>query len=120
VPITFSLADAATVGALQFDVDYSRAPGLFEGAGVDVECSGLVSGILLSHYNETGDETLRIGMLSLGGFTGPTDLVRCTFVFDPTLPAPKDFDITIVDVTGPDLFPIVPEPTVVVSVAPPS
>ena len=110
--VTFSLIDAVTVGALQFDVGYGRAVGRFVG-----NCTNLVPNALTSANNDLDSETLRIGMVALDGFTGPIDLMTCKFMPGSTeVTMADDFDLTIVDVTAPDLTPIVPAPVIEITV----
>jgi hypothetical protein len=126
--IVFHLDSAtAAVGALQWSADYSAATGGILGKGANSSCSGLVDDTLFAENDKdlvcTGDEDrvcttnadcsgvgsctlsleeLRLGLVSVDGFSAPTTLVRCTFngsADDP--PVPADFEITVEDATNP-------------------
>ncbi len=109
--------DTATgpVGALQWDVDYAGANGEFVGDGAAVECASLVTGALFAPNDVEAERTLRLGVISLGTFAAPADLVECFFV-PLTTPVPADFQVTIADATDGDGNPI----TVAMSVSIPS
>jgi len=72
------------LGALQLDVEYGHTGGQFRGHGNQVICESLLasmgSGAIPTVFNDVDDAgVLRMGMVSIDGFAGPTDLVRCWF-----------------------------------------
>lgn len=111
--IFLRLADDATLGSLQFDVDYSDAPGSFAGTGGDVECASLISGALASFNDKEDQDTLTAGIISLSGFTGPVNVADCTFTASVPV-TPADFTVTVTEASDPDLNPVTPTPGVVV------
>ncbi len=107
------LADDVTLGSLQFDVDYSDAPGNFLGQAGNVECASLIQGSLPAFNDVEAEETLRAGIISLDGFTGPVNVADCTFVAS-VQPTPADFTIAVTEASTPDLVPVEPAPGVVI------
>ncbi|HXC52070.1 MAG TPA: hypothetical protein VN634_14380 [Candidatus Limnocylindrales bacterium] len=107
------LADDATLGSLQFDVDYGDAPGSFLGTGGNVECASLIQGSLASFNDKDAEETLTAGIISLDGFTGPVNVADCTFTAS-VQPTPADFTIAVTEASDPDLNPVEPTPDVVI------
>ena len=113
--IGFDLVDAVNIGALQFSVDYSGAPGGFDGAADTVSCSDK-TGSLASFNDNEATSALSAGLINLGGFTGPLQVVTCAFTSTGTAPVPADFVLTVEDAAQPDLTPILPLPTINVTV----
>jgi hypothetical protein len=115
--IGFNLVEAVNVGALQFTVGYSGAPGGFDGAADQVQCTD-ATGSLASFNDDEASTTLSAGFISLGGFTGPRLVATCNFTSTGAAPVPGNFTITVVDAAQPDLTPITPLPTINVTVTP--
>jgi len=115
--LTFRLADDVTVGALQWDTDYSNAPGTFPGSGNIGEpgeaCASLVPEALYAVNDVDLEENLDSGLVSFAGFTGPLNLAQCQFLAT-TVPDDSDFTITVTEAANPDLAPIIPLPDVVI------
>jgi hypothetical protein len=103
--IGFDLVEAVNIGALQFSVDYSGAPGGFDGAADTVLCSDK-TGSLASFNDNEATSTLSAGFINLGGFTGPRQVATCTFTSTGAAPVPGDFVLTVEDAAQPDLTPI--------------
>ncbi len=112
--LTFRLADDVTLGSLQYDTDYSNAPGEMLGQGGNVECASLVEGSLSAFNDVDAEENLVSGIISLDGFTGPVNVAECTFRAN-LVPTADDFTITVTEASDPDLNEIVPLPDVVIS-----
>ena len=94
--VTISVDDAVELGSLQIDVDYAAAPGEFRGSGSDVVCQALPAGVFSAFNDIDVDRELKFSMISLGGFSGPLDVVVCTF--DPVGPVSASaFGLTVVD-----------------------
>jgi len=108
--VTFDLDDAVTIGALQFEVDYSGAAGSFDGAADGVACTSLVAGALTTFNDIEASSTLVVVQSVLAGFAGPGSVVSCTYSGAP--PAPTDFIFTVVDASDTTPEPIIPMPTV--------
>jgi len=119
--ITFGTPETLPdVGALQYAVDYSGAPGEFEGSADMVACVSLLSPQVIATFNDLeGTSTLNVGFVALFGFsTPPPDLAQCQFNATQ-VPLPGDFAITVVDASTTAPTPIVPLPAVnVINIAP--
>jgi len=111
--ITFRLADDVTLGALQWDTDYSDAPGLFPGSGGNVECASLVEGAVPAFNDVDGEELLRSGLITLTGINGPTNVAQCTMKATNT-PQQSDFVITVTEASDTDLEEVIPTPDVII------
>lgn len=110
--LTFRMTTAVTVGSMQWETDYSDAPGRMRGLGSAVRCNSLVAGALSSFSDNDNAEVLTAGLVSLAGATGPLDLAECKFDATGT-PVLSDFDITVVQARDPDVNPIEPLPAVI-------
>ena len=110
--IGFDLMDPVSLGALQFDVDYSGAGGDFDGSGTSVACSTPLTSASASFNDDEATRTVSAGYLSLSGFTGPTPVADCLFTPVGADPLPTDFPVTVIDASAPDLTPINPPPLV--------
>jgi hypothetical protein len=104
--VIFRLEKAATFGSLQFDIHYGAiAAAARQRAVTGVTCESLVEGALAEFNDEPSEDTVHAGLISLAGFTGPTDLALCNFETD-TVPEEADFDIDVIEALDPDLNPI--------------
>lgn len=112
--ITFRLADAVTVGSLQWQADYGDAPGEIPGQGQFASCTNLASGAIAAFTDDDAQSKLDYGVISVDGIDGPADLLRCDFEAT-SVPSVQDFDITVSEASDPDLVPLVPLPDVIVS-----
>jgi cysteine-rich repeat protein len=110
--IIFSVSDAGTsLGALQFNVDYAESGIRFFGRDDGVKCVSLLDGAITSFNDDQDVDTLRTGIISLGGFSTPRDVAACRIEIAPDAPAPE-FEITVVDASSSNLNPVFPLPTV--------
>ena len=109
--LTFRLVDDVELGSLQWDTDYSAAPGVFVGSAGGVECATLIDGSIAEFNDQEESLTLTSGIISLAGFTGPVDVSECTFRAS-TDPVAEDFVITVVDAADPTITPVQPLPDV--------
>lgn len=114
--IDFAMADAVTVGALQFEVDYAGANGGFNGSADTVQCTK-DNGDLVTFNDDEANTNLIQAFVSLAGFAGPNAaLSHCTFTSNGGTPAASAFVVTVKDATDPNLAPISPLPTINVTV----
>lgn len=115
--VTFQVDDAGPFGALQYNVDYTGAPGGFAGAADTVTCSTApaLAGAIVTFNDDEAASTLRTGIISLAGFAGPTNLANCVFDSTGAVPVAGDFAITVVDASTPALAPINPLPGMSIS-----
>ena len=74
--------DAVTLGSLQWNVDYTNAPGEFLGSGAGVQCVNQVPTAFGTSQDKEAERKVVTALISLGGFTGPRLLPRCTFLAD--------------------------------------
>jgi hypothetical protein len=112
--LEFSLTDAVTLGSLQWEVDYSGAPGEFGGSGAGVQCRNKVTTAFGSMQDKESERRVITALISLAGFTGPQLLSTCTFIAD-SYPEVGDFVVTVQDAANPSLQVVNPFPTVALS-----
>jgi hypothetical protein len=110
--VVFRATDAVTFGALEWLTTYTG--GSFDGTGGNVDCTSLAGNALAAFSDNDATKTLDSGLISLDGFTGPTDVAACTFVAQQT-PTQSDFSIVVVEASGTDLTPIEPTPAIVIA-----
>jgi hypothetical protein len=111
--VVLELANDVKLGALQIDVDYSRATGRVAGDGDQAECKATVAGALSSYNNMPGARQLKAAIVAVQGIQGPTAFAECTFQGQPTA---DQFTVAIADVSTPDLTAPDTEPQIKVSV----
>ena len=112
--LEFSLADAVTLGSLQWEVDYTNAPGEFGGSGSGVQCQNKVTTAFGSMQDNEAQRRVITALISLAGFSGPRLLSQCTFVAD-VRPEVTDFVITVNDAADQNIQPLNPRPAIVLS-----
>jgi len=103
--IEISVTSSGTLGALQFDVDYSAIDGSFDGVADSVDCTSPLTagGGLITFNDEDGSKRLRIGVISLSGFNTPVVAAECVFTANgDSFPAPAEFDVVVIDASAPD------------------
>jgi len=105
--ITFGVTTGETLGALQYDTDYSAASGGFNGAAGSVECTKIV-GDFAAFNDIEASTTLSSAFISAAGFTGPTDVATCNFTSTNGALAAGDFTVTVTDASQPDFTPVTP------------
>jgi hypothetical protein len=103
--VVFSITNDETIGALQFDTEYSSDVDP-SGSGSFVECVRL-AGDFAAFNDVESTRTLRTAIVSVGGVTGPVDVAYCTFsaTFCGGPPGFDDFVVTITDQSHPDFSP---------------
>jgi cysteine-rich repeat protein len=96
-PVTFTLANATSTYALQFEVDHTNALGGFPSS----PCTVIPEGF--SDFNTEG-ATLEIGWAdSTGsGFNGSATFANCTFISTGGQPSGEDFKVSVLDCSGPN------------------
>jgi hypothetical protein len=109
--ITFGVTNADSYGALSYDIDYSDAPGGFDGAGAAVSCQQLAGDFAAFNDCDTPGgcpplnfKELSTAIISAGGFATPANTSRCNFT-GSAVPVEGDFVITVTDATRPDFTP---------------
>jgi hypothetical protein len=109
--ITFGVTNADSYGALSYDVDYSGAPGGFDGSGGSVSCTNLAGDFAAFNDCDTPGgcpplnfKELSTAIISAGGFATPANTSRCNFT-GSAVPVAGDFGITVTDATRPDFTP---------------
>jgi cysteine-rich repeat protein len=115
--VTFSVEASLEFGSLQFETNYASAPGGFEGMGDAVSCEVVVpgGGHFASFNDQDGQSRVIAGIVSIGGFSTPGDVVRCRFEADGAVPTADDFSVSVTDASTPNVQTMVPVPAVVVS-----
>jgi hypothetical protein len=94
--VTFSLENTATLGALQFQVDYSAAGGDVAGTDTHAECVTDAVGGIATWFDDDSALTLHWAGMHVVGFNGPLAIGHCTF--DSTVPPDAaDFVVTTED-----------------------
>ena len=97
IEINFILAQTVEpLGALQFTVNYTSAPGRFVGDGEDVECTPNVEAAFAANASDATSK-LTLGFVSIDGIDDPQPLATCLFEPDTPVPVPANFTIVIDD-----------------------
>ena len=94
--IQFVLADDITLGAIQFETDYSATGGQLVGTAGTVDCQMDIPGTLFAANDEGGPGILHWTTASVQGIDGPATLGHCTYTGN-TVPSSSDFALTELD-----------------------
>jgi hypothetical protein len=108
--ITFRLEDDVTLGSLEWLVDYADSDGSFVNTGELVECQELVEDTIAAFNERSEEETLELGLITVEGIDGPTDVVRCNWRGEGP-PASEDFSIVELEAATVDLV-VLPDPEI--------
>lgn len=109
--ITIAIDEDVVLGALDFTVSHAAAAGGFSGAGTQAACVAHVDTTLEFFTLDPLSRTLRVQLLSLGGFGGPPtprSLVTCQY--SGGFPGPTELPIAVTSVARPDLSIVDPLP----------
>jgi hypothetical protein len=91
---TFRLKSLATLGGLQFDVDYGAVSGCFKGIADGVRCVPAPQiSALASFHDDDPSKRLSVGLVSLAGIPGPVDVAVCDFVGTSVSATHFDFEV---------------------------
>jgi hypothetical protein len=97
IEINFNLDQTVEpLGALQFTVNYTSAPGAFVGDGEQVACTPNVDAVFAKSANDATSK-LTLGFVSLEGMDDPQPLATCLFDPDTPVPVPANFTVVIDD-----------------------
>lgn len=99
--LTVGVTNAVTLGALTYDVRYP-ADGDFLGAGGTVQCTSLVTGGLVSFFDNETRRTVKESIIVDAGFAAPRDIARCNYVSNDAQLTPQDFTFTVLAAATPD------------------
>jgi hypothetical protein len=92
------------IGALQIEVKYLGETGAWLGSHAGVACREFIDASL-SACNDKGGGLLSCAFVDTSGFTGPTDLMECSFKSRDAVEAGL-FNVEVVDASTPQLEPI--------------
>jgi len=96
IDVNFMLTSAdAPLEALQFTVNYTSAPGQFDGSGTAVSCTNQVDGSTFSANDKDSTRKLTLGLTRTPGFSAPTPLATCQFLAGTPEPVPGNFTVVI-------------------------
>ena len=100
ISVDFLLTSSpAPLGVLRFTVNYTSAPGHFEGTGFSVACANKVDGASFSPNDKSSLRKLLLGWTLDTGFSAPTRLASCLFIPDTPVPVPANFTVVINEAT---------------------
>lgn len=98
--VWFRMKSDESVSSMNFDVYYPAEEGSFEGQGGDVVCQIAIPGSTLDAFRDRdldGENILTAGVLRVNSFTGPLDLVACSWIYNSAPPSKSDFLIAVTD-----------------------
>lgn len=103
ISINFVLSAPSTpLATLRFTVNYTSAPGRFEGSGPSVLCESAVDDALFAANDKDPLRKLTLGWISQDGFGAPRALASCDFLPDTPVPVPANFTVVIDEATDLD------------------
>lgn len=96
------VTNPVNLGALTYELSYRTADGEFLGIGGSVQCTSLVTGGLVSFFDNEIRRTVKESLIVSAGFLAPGNIARCNFATnDPQLSA-QDFTFTVQAAATPD------------------
>ncbi|MFQ5478256.1 MAG: DUF4215 domain-containing protein [Candidatus Binatia bacterium] len=99
--VTLVLDSAESYGAIQLVVDYGDTGSGFVGAADGVLCESLLDDQDIVVFNNAVDlDQLVVGLVSLQGLSGPTEVARCSFLSRELPPEATSFGIEVTDYAG--------------------
>jgi hypothetical protein len=112
--VTFRLEDDVTAGSLQWVTAYGESGGSFVDTGENVECTSLTDQTISAINEDSEQQTLETGLISLAGIDGPINLTTCVWRGSGE-PAPEDFVVSDIEAATVDLE-LLPDPQIGVHV----
>ena len=104
--VTIGVTNPVKLGGIGWELDYSKMPGKFLGAGPAVDCTSLLTDGLTS-FNDLDDEGRLLESVIIGnGLSAPANLARCTFATSNAALTAGDFHFTVLDASSPDFDPV--------------
>ncbi|TFH22267.1 MAG: hypothetical protein E4H03_08780 [Myxococcales bacterium] len=113
--VVVRLGDAVTLGALDFEIDYSATDSAFLGEGASVDCTSPLAGSTVVFDNDSAAGKLSVSVDDPAGFSGPTDIATCNLRERTTIATPADLVVEVIDASDPAAQPVTPTPSVSVN-----
>lgn len=104
--LRIGVTNAVNLGALTYDFIYSAANGAVVGLGGQVQCRSLVTGGLVSFFDNDLQRKVRESLIVDAGFQTPGDIAECNYVTSDDGLAPSDFSFAISVASDPDFNPV--------------
>jgi hypothetical protein len=100
VSFVLSSSSRVALSALRFTVNYTSAPGRFDGVAAAVRCTNKVNGAAFTRDNRSTVRKLALGWILSSGFSAPRVLATCEFLPREPEPVPANFTVVINEATG--------------------
>ena len=110
--VVVRLDDAVTLGALDFEIDYSATDSAFLGEGTSVDCTSLLVGPAVAFDNDSAAGKLSVSVAEAAGFSGPTDIATCNLRERTTVATAADLVVEVIDASDPGAQSVTPMPSV--------
>jgi len=104
--LLLGVTNTVSLGAITYEVKYAAVGGGdFVGAGGAVQCTSLVSGGLVSFFDNETKRTVKESLIVDAGFQAPTNIARCNYVTNDAQLTAQDFTLTVIAASRPDFEP---------------
>jgi hypothetical protein len=107
--VVFRVDDAARIGSLQFEADYSASAGEIAGSGEDADCTAEVAA-LAGTFDIDAQALLAAGLLTPSGFATPADVLGCRFLVPAEPATAAGISVDVLDAATPGNVALVPPP----------
>lgn len=104
--LRIGVTTTANLGALTYEVQYRDADGEFVGTGGQVACRSLVTGGLVSFFDDETKRTVKESLILASGFQAPLDVAECDYVTNDFGLSAGDFPIRVLGASTPDFDPV--------------
>ncbi|MFN2378117.1 MAG: DUF4215 domain-containing protein [Candidatus Binatia bacterium] len=93
--LKIGVTNTVKLGALTYVLSYANADGGFAGSGGSVQCTSLVTGGLVSFFENETRRTVKESLIVDAGFQAPGDIASCNYVTNDTGLSPADFQFDV-------------------------
>jgi cysteine-rich repeat protein len=104
--LTIGVTNAVRIGALTYELSYKDVAGDFLGSGGTVQCTSVVTGGLVSFFDNETRRSVKESVIVNGGLQAPAALAECTWATNAATVSGSAFTASVQDAADPDFEPI--------------
>lgn len=100
--LTIGVSNSTRIGALTYEISYKDVAGEFLGTGGTVQCTSLITGGLVSFFDNETKKTVKESLIVDAGLQAPASIAKCTWATNAATVAGSAFPLTVQVATDPD------------------
>lgn len=101
--LTIGVSNSVRIGALTYEIGYKDVVGEFLGTGGAVLCTSVVTGGLVSFFDNETKKIVKESLIIDAGIQAPAAIAKCTWATNATTIAGGAFPVTVQVTADPDL-----------------